>query len=89
MRNKEDPPKLPEGYRLDLASDPDAPVLRRSDGTVAARFSARGMSKEAIEREALEDMLHRIGSKSREVGALGEDLHPPNFAEFLFHALRE
>jgi hypothetical protein len=35
-------------------------VLRRSDGTVAARFSARGMSKEAIEREALEDMLHRI-----------------------------
>jgi hypothetical protein len=60
MRNKEDPPKLPEGYRLDLASDPDAPVLRRLDGTVAARFSARGMSKEAIEREALEDMLHRI-----------------------------
>jgi hypothetical protein len=59
MRNKEDPPKLPEGYRLDLASDPDAPVLRRLDGTVAARFSARGMSKEAIEREALEDMLHR------------------------------
>jgi hypothetical protein len=34
-------------------------VLRRSDGTVAARFSARGMSKEAIEQEALEDMLHR------------------------------
>jgi hypothetical protein len=60
MRNKEDPPKLPEGYRLDLASDPDAPVLRRLDGTVAARFSARGTTKEAIEREALEDMLHRI-----------------------------
>jgi hypothetical protein len=60
MRNKEDPPKLPEGYRLDLASDPDAPVLRRLDGTVAARFSARGMTKEAIEREALEDLLHRI-----------------------------
>jgi hypothetical protein len=60
MRNKEDPPKLPEGYRLDLASDPDAPVLRRLDGTVAARFSARGTTKEAIEREALEYMLHRI-----------------------------
>jgi hypothetical protein len=60
MRNKEDPPKLPEGYRLDLASDPDAPVLRRLDGTVAARFSARGTTKEAIEREALEDLLHRI-----------------------------
>ena len=60
MRNKEDPPKLPEGYRLDLASDPDAPVLRRLDGTVAARSSARGMTEEAIEREALEDLLHRI-----------------------------
>jgi hypothetical protein len=60
MRNKEDPPKLPEGYRLDLASDPDAPVLRRLDGTVAARFSARGTTKEAIEREDLADMLHRI-----------------------------
>jgi hypothetical protein len=59
MRKKEDLPKLPEGYHLDLASDPDAPVLRRSDSTVAARFSARGMSKEAIEQEALEDMLHR------------------------------
>jgi hypothetical protein len=60
MRNKEDPPKLPEGYHLDLASDPDAPVLRRPDGTAAARFSARGMTEEAIEREALEDKLHRI-----------------------------
>jgi hypothetical protein len=59
MRKKEDLPKRPEGYHLDLASDPDAPVLRRSDSTVAARFSARGMSKEAIEQEALEDMLHR------------------------------
>jgi len=60
MRKKEGLPKLPEGYRLDLASDPDAPVLRRPDGTAAARFSARGMTEEAIEREALEDMLHRI-----------------------------
>jgi hypothetical protein len=60
MRKKVDMPKLPEGYHLDLASDPDAPVLRRPDGTVAARFSAGGMTKEAIEREALEDMLHRI-----------------------------
>jgi hypothetical protein len=60
MRNKEDPPKLPEGYHLDVASDPDAPVLRRPEGTVAARFSAGGMTKETIEQEALEDMLHRI-----------------------------
>jgi hypothetical protein len=51
------PPKLPEGYRLDLADDPDAPALRRPDGTVVARFGARDMTHEAIEREALEDLL--------------------------------
>ncbi len=49
--------KLPEGYRLDLAGDPDAPALRRPDGSVAARFSARGTTREALEREALEDLL--------------------------------
>ena len=54
-------PRLPEGYRLDLASDPDAPALRRPDATVVARFSARGMTPEAIEREALEDLLLRAG----------------------------
>jgi hypothetical protein len=51
-------PKLPEGYRLDLAGDPDVPALRRPDGTVVARFGARGMTHEALEREALEDLLH-------------------------------
>ena len=50
--------KLPEGYRLDLVSDPDAPALRRPDGTVVARFSHRGMTTyEAVEQEALEDLL--------------------------------
>jgi hypothetical protein len=48
---------LPDGYRLDLLGDPDAPALRRPDGTVAARFAARGMRREAIEREALEDLM--------------------------------
>jgi hypothetical protein len=58
-------PKLPEGYRFDPASDPDAPALRRPDGTVAARFSPRGMTTyEAIEQEALEDLLR------------GGELHP-------------
>jgi hypothetical protein len=42
---------------MDLASDPDSPVLRRPDGSVVAHFSARGMTYEAIEREALEDLL--------------------------------
>jgi hypothetical protein len=55
---KEGPPKLPEGYRLDLASDPDVPILRRSNGTAAARFSAGDMTNEAIEQRALEDLLY-------------------------------
>lgn len=62
--------ELPEGYRLDLAEDPDAPALRRPDGTVAARFSARGMTHEAIEREALEDLLMR-GPTTRRVWLAG------------------
>jgi hypothetical protein len=51
------PPKLPKGYRLDLSADPDAPALQRPDGTVVARFAVRGMTHEAVEREALEDLL--------------------------------
>jgi hypothetical protein len=50
------PPGLPGGYRLDLASDPDAPALRRPDGTVVARFAPGGLRREAIEREVLEDL---------------------------------
>jgi hypothetical protein len=58
MRKKEGTPNLPEGYRLDPASDPDAPALRRPDGTVVARFSLRGMTAyEAIEQAALDDLL--------------------------------
>jgi hypothetical protein len=44
-------PRLPSGYSLDL-SDPDVLVLRCSQGTAVARFSARGATAEAIEREA-------------------------------------
>jgi hypothetical protein len=65
MRETHGPPKLPEGYRLDLADDPDAPALRRPDGTVVARFGVRGMTHEAVEREALEYLLHM----SRKSGA--------------------
>ena len=49
-------PKLPEGYRLDLISDPDAPTLRRQDGTVVARFVAGGATREAVELEAFNDL---------------------------------
>ena len=69
MRETHRPPKLPEGYRLDLADDPDAPALRRPDGTVVARFGLRGMTHEAVEREALEDLLHT----SRKPGGGGGD----------------
>jgi len=58
VRETHGPPKLPEGYRLDFADDPDVPALRRPDSTVVARFSVRGMTYEALEREALEDLLH-------------------------------
>jgi hypothetical protein len=54
------PPKLPEGYRFYLASDPNAPALRRPDGTVVDRFGARGLAHEALEREALGDLLGAI-----------------------------
>jgi len=57
------PPKLPAGYRLDLADDPDAPALRRPDGKVVARFGLRGMTHQAVEREALEDLLHTTSRK--------------------------
>src|SRR5918992_3437415 len=67
VRETHGPPKLPEGYRLDFIADPDAPALRRPDGTVVARFSLRGMRHEAVEREALEDLLHT----SRKLGGGG------------------
>ena len=42
------------GYRLDR-SDPDVWALRRPEGWVVARFSARGATKGAIEKTAWED----------------------------------
>ncbi len=46
-----DEPRLPPGYALDR-SDPDVLVLRSPRGKAIARFSARGATLEAIEREA-------------------------------------
>jgi len=43
--------RLPPGYSLDR-SDPDVLVLLCPHGAVVARFSARGATVEAIEREA-------------------------------------
>jgi hypothetical protein len=44
-------PHLPPGYVLDH-SDPDVLVLRCPHGEAIARFSTRGATSEAIEREA-------------------------------------
>ena len=44
-------PRLPPGYSLDR-SDPDVLILRCPQGTAVARFSTRGATSEAIEREA-------------------------------------
>ena len=46
-----DEPRLPPGYALDR-SDPDVLVLRSPQGKAIARFSARGATLEAVEREA-------------------------------------
>ena len=46
--------RLPPGYRLDLISDPCIIILRRSDGTVVARFT-RAAYPEEIKRAAEED----------------------------------
>jgi hypothetical protein len=43
--------RLPPDYSLER-SDPDVLVLRCPNGTAVARFSARGATTEAIEREA-------------------------------------
>ena len=56
-----DQPRLPPGYTLDL-SDPDVLVLLGPDGEAVARFSARGATAEAIEREARKD--HRERNRS-------------------------
>ena len=56
-----DQPRLPPGDTLDL-SDPDVLVLLCPDGEAVARFSARGATAEAIEREARKD--HRERNRS-------------------------
>jgi hypothetical protein len=50
---QEDEVSLPPGYHLDR-SDPEVLVLRRAEGAVVARFSARGYLAESVEREAWE-----------------------------------
>jgi hypothetical protein len=46
---------LPPGYHAHL--DPDVLVLGRTDGSVVARFSYRGLMAEEVERAAWEDYI--------------------------------
>jgi hypothetical protein len=45
--------RLPPGYHAHL--DPEFLVLGRTDGSVVARFSVRGLLAEEVERAAWED----------------------------------
>jgi hypothetical protein len=51
----DDPMHVPPHHRLDIVSDPGFVILRRLDGTVVARFTARGATWEEILRAAEED----------------------------------
>jgi hypothetical protein len=53
MRNDETS-WLPPGYSLDLVGDPCVIILRRSDGTVVARFT-HAATPEQLRRAAEED----------------------------------
>jgi len=50
-----DPTHGPPRHRRDIVSDPGLVVLRRRDGTEAARFTVRGVTWEEILRAAEED----------------------------------
>jgi hypothetical protein len=56
--------RLPSGYRLDLLGDPCVIVLRRADGTVAARFTEH-VDPEEIRRAAEEDHGGTVGGRGR------------------------
>ena len=56
--------RLPPGYRLDT-SDAASWVLRRPDGTAAARFGVWAASKEGVERVARNDHKRRVSLLSR------------------------
>ncbi len=61
--------KLPKfDYYLD-ESDPDIVVLRRQDGAFVAAFSARGATKEGIEKATKEDYAKLVEAQA--LGSLG------------------
>jgi hypothetical protein len=57
--------RLPPAYTLDLVGDPWVIVLRRADGTVAARFT-KHVDPEEIRRAAEEDHGGAVGERQRD-----------------------
>jgi hypothetical protein len=55
----EETSRLPLGYRLDLIDDPCVIILRRPNGTVAARYT-HNVDPEEIRRDAEADKLKQI-----------------------------
>ncbi len=80
-------------YHLE-ESDPDILVLRRQDGTLVARFSARGATKEGIVEAAKEDYRELIrahtdpllGQQSEGRGWLAQNLRQGEFCELRLHS---
>jgi hypothetical protein len=60
MSRNNETTRLPQGYTLDLLSDPCVIVLRRADGTVVARFT-KNIDPEQIRRAAEEDHRRPAG----------------------------
>jgi hypothetical protein len=52
--NEDRSPRLPEGYYLQEKAD--TLILRRPDGTAVGYYSAYSATREAIERDAEEDL---------------------------------
>jgi hypothetical protein len=57
--------RLPAGYALDLVGDPCVIVLRRADGSVAARFT-KYVDPEEIRRAAEEDDRAAAGEREED-----------------------
>jgi len=54
---------LPDGYHTER--DADVLTLLRDDGSVVARFSARGVQLQEVKREATEDALYKSHERLR------------------------
>jgi hypothetical protein len=61
MRKDDLTSRLPEGYYLDLVDDPCVIVLRRSDGTLVARFGRHAVAHKI--RQAAEDDHRAHGAR--------------------------